>query len=375
MITLKINDKLVSVEPGTTVLQAAGKLGFEIPQLCFIKEMKPATSCMICVVKDKNNSSGCFIPSCGALAEEGMDIETDSDEVLFARKTAIELLLSEHSGDCFAPCQRACPFHADIPGAIRFISKKEYAKASELMTSCIHKKNEDELRCWKQCEKACRRKMYDSNVNISGLGNFIKNTVTSANISESLSPVPDGDLSKNDTGQVQFDRYIFGKVIPKHGSIMRKISEEELIVFLNSSSKENQIDPQNKENGYNEEETIKESLRCFHCDCRKQDNCKLRDFSEQFQAKQSAFLGARIKFEQILLPNDVIFEPGKCIKCGICVQISENDGQKYGFTFLNRGFDLKVGVPFDKFDDKGLQTVINKCVEKCPTAALAFKAL
>ena len=69
----------------------------------------------------------------------------------------------------------------------------------------------------------------------------------------------------------------------------------------------------------------------------------------------------------------IIYEPGKCIKCGICVRITKKEGEELGFTFIGRGFDVQIGVPLNQTLEKGLQIVAEKCVEECPTGALADK--
>ena len=122
MISITIDNKTILVNSDETVLDGAKKLGIEIPTLCHINKSKPFTSCMVCVVKD--NKTGRLIPSCSIKATEGMDISTNTEEVFNARKAALELLLSEHNGDCEAPCQRICPAHLDIPEMLRLIGKK-----------------------------------------------------------------------------------------------------------------------------------------------------------------------------------------------------------------------------------------------------------
>ena len=75
MIELILNNTKISVSPGTTILQAAQKMGIDIPTMCYLDGYPHNTSCMICVVEDKQ--TGTLIPSCSALAVEGMQIETD----------------------------------------------------------------------------------------------------------------------------------------------------------------------------------------------------------------------------------------------------------------------------------------------------------
>ena len=79
MINITINDRKVSVADGSTILDAAEKLGIHIPTLCHIKGYKPNTTCMICAVHELNRDS--LILACSMPAEEGMRIETDNEKV------------------------------------------------------------------------------------------------------------------------------------------------------------------------------------------------------------------------------------------------------------------------------------------------------
>ena len=73
MPELKIDGVAVSVESGATVLDAADKVGVEIPTLCHLKDCAPETSCMLCVVK--NLSTGQLIPACSAKAVNGLEVK------------------------------------------------------------------------------------------------------------------------------------------------------------------------------------------------------------------------------------------------------------------------------------------------------------
>jgi NADH dehydrogenase/NADH:ubiquinone oxidoreductase subunit G len=111
MIKLKINNKQVEVENGTSVLKAAETAGEKIPALCYNEELGHFTSCMLCIVKD--NLNGKLLPSCSVTATEGMSILTYDEEIREARQTS-RIVLSEHVGDCEAPCQITCPAHMNI---------------------------------------------------------------------------------------------------------------------------------------------------------------------------------------------------------------------------------------------------------------------
>jgi len=125
--------------------------------------------------------------------------------------------------------------------------------------------------------------------------------------------------------------------------------------------------------GFSDEEAYAEALRCLHCDCRKADNCKLRDYADIYKANPNRYKGERRLFEQHVQHPDVIYEPGKCIDCGLCIQIASGAGESLGLTFIGRGFDVRVGVPFNRSIAEGLQKVAAQCVTACPTGALAFK--
>ncbi len=69
----------------------------------------------------------------------------------------------------------------------------------------------------------------------------------------------------------------------------------------------------------------------------------------------------------------MIFEPGKCIDCGLCIQIAAAAGESLGLTFVGRGFNVRVAVPLDRHLNEALARAAAQCVAACPTAALAFR--
>ncbi|HBA54507.1 MAG TPA: ferredoxin, partial [Syntrophorhabdus aromaticivorans] len=97
-ITLTINDIAVEIDKGATILDAARKIGIRIPTLCHHDDLCVAGNCRVCVVEQKGART--LQASCAVPAAEGMEIYTNSRKVREARKTIIELLLSEHAGEC-----------------------------------------------------------------------------------------------------------------------------------------------------------------------------------------------------------------------------------------------------------------------------------
>jgi bidirectional [NiFe] hydrogenase diaphorase subunit len=94
MITLKINGLNVSVEKGTTLLEAAKFLGFPIPTLCYMEGLSPYGACRLCVVEIGEGPSAKLVSSCTYPAEEGLKVRTASSRVLRSRKMILELLLA-----------------------------------------------------------------------------------------------------------------------------------------------------------------------------------------------------------------------------------------------------------------------------------------
>ncbi len=98
MLTIKIDNVPVKVEDGMTILEAARKVGVDIPTLCYHDDLCIAGNCRVCVVEEKNKKT--LTASCSTPVEEGMDILTHSAKVQTARKHIVELLLSEHAEEC-----------------------------------------------------------------------------------------------------------------------------------------------------------------------------------------------------------------------------------------------------------------------------------
>ncbi|MCD6405338.1 MAG: (2Fe-2S)-binding protein [Planctomycetes bacterium] len=519
MARLTIDNRSVDVPAGGTILDGARALGIEIPTLCFREGVEHFGSCMVCVVQEMN--SGRLIPSCSAVAVDGMVIETANNEVRDSRKTALELLLGDHVGDCEAPCRRICPAHMNIPLMIRQIA------AGKLRDAIITVKKDIALPavlgriCPAPCEKGCRRSLYDGPVAIRLLKRFAADTDLAAE-SPWLPPpksatgrkvavigagpaglatayyllqeghactvfddhdkpggmlrlgvdrerLPEGVLDAEietiahlgadfrmntkvgrdvqiEDLQRDFDALViavgeiadgaaaaFGVEAAMHGAKVNpatlqaaggavfaagsavqpsrlavravadgKRAAASLSQFLadkevNAPGKrfdskmgpliEGEIDEFAKENdaadlvvpsaaggGFSLDEAVSQAHRCLHCDCRKADYCALRRYADEYQARQERYRGTeRREFERILQHSDVVYEPGKCIKCGLCVRITRQAGERLGLTFIGRGFDLRIGVPFDESFAVGLEKTAAECVRACPSGALSFK--
>ncbi|OGV49733.1 MAG: ferredoxin [Lentisphaerae bacterium GWF2_52_8] len=98
MLNIEVNGKKINAKEGETILQALTREGIKIPTLCYIDGLLPSGACRMCVVEVEGAPS--LVPSCSYPAAEGMKIKTSTPQVMQARKTVVELLLSNHPDDC-----------------------------------------------------------------------------------------------------------------------------------------------------------------------------------------------------------------------------------------------------------------------------------
>ncbi len=158
-INILLNGKKVTGNKGETILALAKRNNIEIPTLCNDPRLKPFSSCFVCVVEVKGMRG--MQPSCSTFIREGMEIETENTKVKKSRKTALDLLVSNHYADCSAPCKQTCPAGVDVQGYISLIEKKKYSEAIALI------KQDNPLPaicgrvCVRPCELACRRNNLD----------------------------------------------------------------------------------------------------------------------------------------------------------------------------------------------------------------------
>ncbi|MDD3886400.1 MAG: FAD-dependent oxidoreductase [Victivallaceae bacterium] len=164
-IEFKLDGKTVKAEPGQTILEVATANGIRIPTLCREQRISKTTSCFVCVVKDVKRNK--FMPSCASCPAEGMEIEASSPEVLDMRRTALNLLLSEHTGDCEAPCTLACPAHANVEEYVRAGREGDFLKSLQIIKERIPLPMTIGRVCPRFCEKDCRRNVYGKPVAIN----------------------------------------------------------------------------------------------------------------------------------------------------------------------------------------------------------------
>lgn len=167
---LTIDGLPVEAAPGETILQAARRAGIRIPTLCHVEGFAPSASCFICAVKIAGRPN--LWPSCAMPAAPGMVVETNSPEVREARKTALELLVSDHAGDCVGPCQTGCPARLRIPEFIAQIAVDNPGEAAAIVHDDLTLPASLGRVCPRLCEQRCRRCQAEAALSIRNLHRF-----------------------------------------------------------------------------------------------------------------------------------------------------------------------------------------------------------
>ena len=214
-VNLKINNIPVSVEEGSTILDAAKKLNFRIPTLCQHPDLCVAGNCRVCVVEQKGARA--LPAACATPVSEGMEISTNSANVRMARKHVIELLLSEHNSECTncyknGKCELqelANEYRVNENDFIKLFKSKDY-KIDDLSPSII-KDDSKCIRC-QRCVRTCTAMQHVSALAVSHKGNHQKistfydkpmNAVVCTNCGQCINRCPTGALvEKNYIDQV-----------------------------------------------------------------------------------------------------------------------------------------------------------------------------
>ncbi|HPF19719.1 MAG TPA: FAD-dependent oxidoreductase [Syntrophomonas sp.] len=170
MLQVNIDGKELKGYAGQTILELAQANGIAIPTLCHDERLKIYGACGLCVVEIEGSNK--LARACATEINQGMVVITNSEKVRASRKMTLELLLSDHSGDCRPPCVKACPAHTDCQGYVGLIANGEYLEALKLIREQIPLPASIGLVCPHPCEEACRRQLLEAPVAIAALKTF-----------------------------------------------------------------------------------------------------------------------------------------------------------------------------------------------------------
>lgn len=542
MIQLTIDNQTIEVPEDSTILQAAGQLGIAIPTMCWRKEFEPSTSCMVCVVQVEGAAA--LVPSCAMRVRQGMVVHTNTPQVIEARRVALELLLSDHVGDCEGPCRIGCPAGMDIPQMLRWIAAGELKKAIRVIKRDIAIPAILGRICPAPCEKVCRlngpkNADWTNKANFSGRAISTNKPNLPAQAKPSNEPisicllkrhVADADLEspkpfqpaclpptgrkaaivgsgpcglaaawhlaqrghsctlfekeprpggllrsdridrrvlpleildreidnllsldielqtgsqlgtdfsladlrnefdvvflatgdpeahntiddlhyeknhiKVDRGTFQtsipgvfagggaiaarrlavksvadgkqaariMDLYLTGQDLkePKKefNSRLGELTDEEWLQYVASPEPSRRIEPASLQEGLTPDQARREAARCLQCDCRKKKNCKLRQLSTEHSPSQNTYKGRRRLYTRQNGDGKVIYESGKCISCGLCIQYLSGDPQ--AVTFAGRGFTMQLTGVVNQPVVTVSEQQARQCIRICPTGA------
>lgn len=171
LININIDGREIKSHSDLTILEIAKANGIDIPTLCHDEKIKNFGSCGICVVEVAGNPR--LVRSCSTMAFDGMIISTMSERIRASRKTTLELLISDHTGDCKAPCSNGCPSKVDIQGYVGLIANKAYDEALQLIKEELPFPASIGRVCPHPCQTACRRGLVDDAIEIAWLKRYV----------------------------------------------------------------------------------------------------------------------------------------------------------------------------------------------------------
>lgn len=178
-ITLTINGKLCRANSGDTILKAATDNDIFIPTLCHNELVKVYGGCGLCVVSVEGSNK--LLRACSTVAADGMVVNTESSRAIAARKIAIELIMSDHEGDCRGPCTLNCPAGTDCQRYVKQIALGNDCEAVRIIKDKIPFPASLGRICPHPCETECRRGKLEAPVSIAQLKAYAADMVLKSN--------------------------------------------------------------------------------------------------------------------------------------------------------------------------------------------------
>ena len=169
-IKFTLNGKECLADEGDFLLAAAEKNGIRIPNLCHHPSVKVYGACGLCTVEVAGVPK--LLRACSTRVTEGMVADSETERVKKSRKIALELLMSDHTGDCVGPCSLNCPAGTDCQGYVKAIAQGNTALAVEIIKKKLPLPASIGRVCPHPCESACRRRHVEEPISIAALKTF-----------------------------------------------------------------------------------------------------------------------------------------------------------------------------------------------------------
>ena len=169
-MTVTINGRVLAGRSGETILTLARRSGVDIPALCAESRLDPFDSCGVCAVEVEGAG---VVKACSTPIKEGMVVSTASPAAEGVRRTALELLLSYHFGDCVGPCQLGCPAHTDCQGYVSLAANGLFLEGLKLLYEKLPFPASFGRICPAPCEDACRRQIAEEPIQIRHMKRFL----------------------------------------------------------------------------------------------------------------------------------------------------------------------------------------------------------
>ena len=172
LVRLTINGQEIHADSQKSVLQVVREQRLdEIPTLCYDDRLPPYGACFLCVVEVTGRRG--LVPACSTKVEEGMQVRTQSEKIVEARRTCLQLILSDHYADCLGPCRQNCPAGVDIQGYISLTRLGKFQEGIRLIKEANPLPSVCGRVCVRKCELACRRQRVDEPVAIDYLKRYL----------------------------------------------------------------------------------------------------------------------------------------------------------------------------------------------------------
>src|SRR5689334_12121762 len=185
-IRIEVDGRVVEGFEGQTILEVCRDNGIEIPTLCYEPKLPGFGACRMCVVEVEGEEHPPI--SCSRSCEDGMKVQTQTEEVRRLRRTNLELIFSDHNAYCLPPCQNKCPSHIDIPGFLKANAEADWRESTRIFKRTIPFPSVLGRVCPAPCEEHCRRDEVDEAIAIRDSHRYAGDQVLKAMLDQDVDP-------------------------------------------------------------------------------------------------------------------------------------------------------------------------------------------